>query len=212
MYLAVATRPDIAHAVSALSQFNTCFGQVHWTAAERVLRYLKGSADLGLTYEQRRKSLIGYVDADWAGCVVDRRSYTGYTFILANSAISWNSKKQRTVALSSTEAEYMGLAEASKEAIHLRNFLTELGFESISDAKVFNDNMGAQRLAENPIFHARSKHIDIRHHFVRETLRNKLIKLEHVSTEDVAADMLTKALTRPKHQRCVKLMGLKFLK
>ena len=74
MYLAVATRPDIAHAVSALSQFNTCFGQVHWTAAKRVLRYLKGSADLGLTYEQRRKSLIGYVDADWAGCVIDRRS------------------------------------------------------------------------------------------------------------------------------------------
>ena len=88
----------------------------------------------------------------------------------------------------------MGLTEASKEVVHLRNFLTELGSESLSDAKVFNDNMGAQRLAENPIFHARSKHIDIRHQFVRETMQNKQIKLEHISTEYMAADILTKPL------------------
>ena len=208
MYLAIATRPDIAYAVSALSQFNTCFGETHWTAAKRVLRYLKGSAELGLVFEPGAESLKGYVDADWASCSMDRRSYTGYTFILGNGAVSWESKKQRTVALSSTEAEYMGLAEAAKETMHLREFLKELGFENLANATVLNDNMGAKRLAENPIFHARTKHIDVRHHFVREALQKKQLKLEHVSTDDMVADMLTKALPRPKHQRCLNMLGL----
>ena len=156
MYLAVATRPDIAHAVSALNQFNNAFGKIHWTAAKRVLRYLKGTADLGLLLSPLKNSLKVYFDADWASCLVDRRSYTGYTFRLSNGTISWDSSKQRTVALSSTEAEYMALAEATKEAIHPRGFLSELGFRTLADVKLFNDNMGAKRLAENPTFHARS--------------------------------------------------------
>jgi Reverse transcriptase (RNA-dependent DNA polymerase)./Integrase core domain. len=208
MYLAVATRPDIAHAVSVLSQFNTCYGKVHWTAAKRVLRYLKGSNELGLIFDPGTESLKGYVDADWASCSMDRRSYTGYIFILGNGAISWDSKKQRTVALSSTEAEYMGLAEAAKETIHLQTFLEELGFENLSNSMVLNDNMGAQRLAENPIFHARTKHIDVRHHFVREAVQKKKLRLEHVSTDDMIADMLTKALPKTKHMRCLDMLGL----
>lgn len=208
MYLSVATRPDIAHAVSALSQFNTCFGQIHWTAAKRVLRYLKGSADLGLIFGPKTESIKGYVDSDWANCQIDRRSYTGYVFILSNGPISWESKKQRTVALSSTEAEYMGLAEAAKEAIYIGNFLKEMEFENLTDVRVLNDNMGAQRLSENPVFHARSKHIDTRHHFVRETLLTKQLKLEHISTDDMIADMMTKGLPRPKHRHCLEMIGL----
>lgn len=208
MYLAVATRPDIAHAVSALSQFNNCFGHIHWTVAKRVLRYLKGSDDLGLIFESRTESLKGYVDADWASCSMDRHSYTGFAFILGNGVISWDSKKQRTVALSSAEAEYVGLTEAVKEIIHLRRFLTELGFEKLADTRILNDNMGAQRLAENPVFHSRSKHIDIRHHFVRDAWQNKLMKLEHVSTDDIAANIFTKGLPRPKHRRGVEMLGL----
>lgn len=161
MYLGVATRPDIAHVVSALSQFNSSFGQTHWTTAKRVLRYLKGTINLGLSYQSSEGQLEGFVDADWASCLVDRKSYTGYVFTLNNGAISWNSCKQRTVALSSTEAEYMGLTEITKEAIYLRGFLLELGFRGPEAVKISNDNMGALKLTENPVYHARSKHIDV---------------------------------------------------
>ena len=102
----------------------------------------------------------------------------------------------------------MTLAEATKEAIHLRGFLSELGFGTLADVKLFKDNMGAKRLAENPIFHARSKHIDVRHHFVRDALKKKLVELEHVSTDDMIADVLTKGLPGPKNQQFIKLLGL----
>lgn len=157
MYLAVSTRPDIARAVSSLSQFNNRYGHSHWLVAKRVLRYLKETVDAGIVFKPTRNSLTGYVDADWAGCPVDRRSYTGYVFML-NGVISWDSKKQKTVALSSMKAEYMGLTKATKESIYLCKFIKQLGFGRNAPVKIFNDNMGALRLAENPIFHARSKH------------------------------------------------------
>lgn len=105
MYLAVCTRPDIAHAASVLSQFNNCHSETHWKAAKRVLRYLKGTMDYNIVYEKSSLSVTGYVDADWASNQLDRRSYTGYVFRVGNSAVSWESRKQRTVALSSTESE-----------------------------------------------------------------------------------------------------------
>lgn len=105
----------------------------------------------------------------------------------------------------------MALTEATKEAIHLRSFLTELGFDKLSCVQIFTDNMGSQRLAENPMYHARTKHIHVRHHFVRDVLKNKIITLDHVSTDDMTADILTKGLAKPKHQRFVNLLGLKEL-
>lgn len=140
---------------------------------------------------------------------MDRRSCTGYAFLLGVGPVSWDSKKQKTVALSSTEAEYMALSEATKEAIYLNEFLVELGFEGLSGGVLFNDNIGAKKLAENPTYHARSKYIDIRHHFVREALKNRKISVHHLSTEDMPADMMTKALSKGKHSRCLKLCGLK---
>ena len=208
MYLAVATRPDIAFSVSALSQFNTNYRQIHWSAAKRVLRYLKGTMNLGLVFESNNDLLKGYVDADWASCLNDRRSYTGFVFVLGTGPVSWDVKKQRTVTLSSTESEYMTLAEAEKEAIALRGFLEELGFGNLAEVIIYNDNLGANKLAENPVFHARSKHIDVRHHFVRQTLKENLISIEHVSTEDMGADMLTKGLPGPKHKKCLELLAL----
>jgi len=160
MYLAVSTRPDIAHAVSYLSQFNEDFDKDHWTAAKRVLKYLKGTINFGIEFNQNPSTLTGFVDSDWGGCAVDRRSYTGYVFLLNGGPISWDSKKQRTVALSSTEAEYMALSEATKKAIYLNEFLIELGFKEMTDRVLFNDNIGAKKLAENTTFHARSKHIE----------------------------------------------------
>ncbi|XP_053996974.1 uncharacterized protein LOC128886291 [Hylaeus anthracinus] len=198
-YLSTATRPDIAHAANVLSQYNTCFGEVHWTAAKRVLRYLKETMDLGISYQRKNESLVGYADADWRGCQHDRRSHTGYAFILGGEAISWESWKQKTVALSSTEAEYMSLSEATKEAIYLRKLLTDFGLEELPVIKLFGDNQSALRLAEDPVFHNRTKHIDIRHHFVRDAVRNNLVTLEYAPSDRMAADVLTKALSGPKH-------------
>ena len=208
MYVAIGTRPDITHAVNSLSQFNGCHRKVHWIAAKRILRYLKGTIDLKLVYRKDNENLRGYVDADWGNCIVDRRFYTGSTFILSGAAISWESRKQRTVALSSIEAEYMSITDAAKEAIHLTKFLNELGFSQLANAELFNDNQGAGKLAENPIFHSRSKHIDIRHHFIRDVLATQPLKLSYLPTEKMIADVLTKPLMASKHIFCFRELGL----
>ena len=208
-YLSTTTRPDISFAVSYLGQFNERFDRSHWNAAKRVLRYLKGTKDYGITYSKESTPLKGYVDADWGNSIIDRKSFTGYAFILSGGPITWNSKKQRTVALSSTEAEYMALNEAVKESIHLKRLLIEINCQELAETTIFCDNHGALKLAENPVFHKRSKHIDIRYHFVREVLKAGELKLNHVPTENMLADLMTKALPRPKHLTCVN--GLKLV-
>lgn len=161
--------------------------------------------DLGLTFSPSKNPLKGYADADRANCLVDRRSCTGYTFMLNSGTKYWDSTMQR---ISSTEAEYMALTEATKEAIHIQGFFSELEFDEVADVKMFNDKMGAQCLAENPKFYAKNKHIDVRHRFVCDALRNKLLKLEHVSTDNMIADVITKGLPGNKYQQFVKLLGL----
>ena len=176
-YLSVSTRPDISHIVSVLSQFNNRHGDQHWIAAKRVLRYLKETINHGIIYSKNNQQIKGFVDADWANCQMDRRSYTGFAYILNNGAICWESKKQRTVALSSTEAEYMALTEPTKESMYLRNFLLELGLEGFDKICINIDNRSALMLTKNAVYHAQSKHIDIRHHFVREVLKEKYINI-----------------------------------
>ncbi|GJQ86994.1 hypothetical protein Trydic_g12578 [Trypoxylus dichotomus] len=124
------------------------------------------------------------------------------------AAISWESKKQPAVALSATEAECTGLTEVAKEAIYLRRFLIELGVERLADAKVYNDNLSALRLAEILIYHVRSKHIDVRHHFVRDVLKSGQLEVLHIGTNDIIADVLTKGLPRTKRKKCVESLGL----
>lgn len=208
MYAATGTRPDIAHAVGTLSQFSSRPGKKHWAAAKRVLRYLKGTAHYALTYSKDNEALRGYVDADWANCDIDRRSFTGSTFIFAGAAISWESRKQRTVALSTTEAEYMAISDAMKEALHLLNFLKQLGIADDLHITLFNDNQGAGKLANNHMFHSRTKHIDVRHHFVRDVLQTKPIQLTYLSTDEMIADILTKGLPAMKHNTCLQGLGL----
>jgi hypothetical protein len=208
MYVAVGTRPDVSHAVSVLSQFSNCYRKKHCTAAKRVLRYLKGTIDKKLIYRKNQDNLTCYVDADWANCEIDRRSYTGSTFILSGAAFSWESRKQRTVALSSTEAEYMALSDASKEAVFLIGYLKELGFQSLANVVVFNDNQGAGKLTENSVYHARSKHIDVRYHFIRDAVKKHPIKILYLPTEEMIADVLTKALPKENHDRCILGLGL----
>lgn len=207
MYVAICSRPDIMHVVSVFSQYNNCYEEKHWQAAKRVLRYLKGTLNCHLTYKKTGKMLKGYVDSDWGGCIADRRSYTGFCFIFGGAAISWESRKQRTVALSTIEAEYMAMSEAAKEAIFLRFLLGEI-LDQKYCISLLNDNQSAQSLSLNTICNNRTKHIDMRHHFIREKVDSGEINFKYIETEKMVADVLTKALKNSKHTYCVKEMGV----
>lgn len=209
MYLAVATRPDIAHAVSVLSQFNDCNTAIHYAAAKRVLRYLKGTVNYGIVFQKSGDPAQLYVDADWGKCQMDRRSYSGYVMTLSGGPISWKSQKQRTVALSSTEAEYMALAETTKEGIYICKFLKELGLDKFTKLSIYNDNIGAQHLAKNHVVHPRTKHIDIRFHFVRDAIKRYNFILNYMSSAQMPADVLTKPLVKTKHYFCIDTIGIK---
>lgn len=199
MYLCVLTRPDISFAVSFMSQYNNCFDNEHWNYAKRILKYLKGTKHYCMTFNRSVNfNLTGFVDADWANNVLDRKSYTGFCFKLGNCLISWESRKQNTVALSSTEAEYMALSEASKEAMYLRNLICELTGD-LKCITIFNDNQSAIKLSANPVFNKRSKHIDVRHHFVREAVASGFISVKYLQTTQMPADILTKSLCSAKH-------------
>ncbi|KAG3097372.1 Retrovirus-related Pol polyprotein from transposon TNT 1-94 [Phytophthora idaei] len=197
MYPMVATRPDLAAAVGVLSQFAADPCPTHWQALKRVLRYLQATPTHGLEFSREDSfGVCGYSDADWAGDIESRRSTSGYAFMMNGGCISWRSKKQRTVALSSTEAEYMALSEATQEAVWLKVFLCELGEMASDEAiKIYEDNQGSIALAKNPEFHKRTKHIDIRYHFVREKVEDSQVVLQYVSTIDMLADIMTKAIT-----------------
>lgn len=207
MYLSVLTRPDISFCVSYLSQFNKCHTDVHWNYAKRILRYLKRTKTYCLKFVKGTAELVGYVDADWASNTYDRKSYTGFCFKMSGSAISWESKKQRTVALSSMESEYMAIAEACKEAMYLRLLLCEVT-GSLNTVLLYNDSQSAQKLVANYVCHRKSKHIDIRYHFIKDAVSNKVIQLEYLPTTDMPADVLTKALCPVKHNRCIQGLGL----
>jgi hypothetical protein len=194
MYLSVCTRPDIAFAVGALARFMSKPTSVHWQAAKGVLRYLAGSTQCGITYGTNTgDGLLGYCDADYAGDVDTRRSTTGYVFILHGGAVTWCSKRQPTIAVSTTEAEYMAAAHAVKEGLWLRKLLGDLSMH-IDTVAVFADNQSAIKLLRNPISSMRSKHIDVMHHFARERVMRKEVAFSYVSTQSMVADVFTKAL------------------
>ena len=196
LYAAMITRPDIGYAVQALSRHLQSTGPEHVTAAKRVLRYLKGTRTLGIVYspdQEQDLCYVGYSDADWGGDPDTRRSTSAYLFMASGGAISWSSRLQQTVALSSTEAEYMALCEAVKEAIHIRKLFQDLGCNK-GPSIIYEDNQGSIALSENPVHHKRTKHIDIKYHFVREKVDNKEVILKYIPTEHQLADLLTKAL------------------
>src|SRR5205814_4744190 len=213
MFAACVTRPDITCAVGQLSQFLNNPSSKHMAAAKRVLRYLKGTTTFGITYCPPPMRLTGYSDANWAGDIDNRRSTTGYVVMINNGAVAWRSQLQPTVALATMEAEYMALTEATKELIWIRNLLMELGYinnktDTKSPTDLYSDNQSAIALAKNPVSHARAKHIDIRHHFIREAIQDKIIWVQYIPTAEMTADSLTKALSREKHQKCAARMGM----
>ena len=215
MFAACVTRLDIMCVVGQLSQFFNNPSSKHMSAAKRVLRYLQGTPTLGITYRPPPLRLQGYSDADWAGDTDTRRSMTGYIVMLNNGAIAWKSRRQPTVALSTMEAEYMALTEATKESKWIQTLLAELGCSNNNNNSVdepptdlFSDNQSALALAKNPLSHARAKHIDLCHHFIREAIQDKIIWVQYIPTTEMTADSLTKAFGREKHEKCTARMGM----
>ncbi|KAJ3488832.1 hypothetical protein NLI96_g2539 [Meripilus lineatus] len=228
IWISVISRPDIAFAASHLAQFNANPGHAHWVAAKRVLRYLAATRDLRLvlglegvlpigagdtadmTSPESIQILSGYSDSDWGRDIDDRRSISGYVFRIGGSTIAWNSRKQTTVAASSTEAEYMALAHASKQGLWLRQLLIEIGVDYLQDTPVtlHVDNKGAIDLAKDNRNNNRTKHIDIRHHFVRERIADGTFILKHCASGDMVADGLTKPLATELHTKFVDTIGL----
>ena len=197
-YLTV-TRPDISFAVSVVSQFLNSPCQEHWDAVIRILKYIKGAPGKGLIYENRgHTQIVGYSDADWAGSPIDRRSTSGYCVLVGGNLISWKSKKQSVVARSSAEAEYRAMALVICELIWLKQLLKELQFEEATQMTLICDNQAALHIASNPVFHERTKHIEIDCHFVREKIESGDITTSFVNSNDQLADVFTKSLRGPR--------------
>ncbi|KAE8697282.1 omega-6 fatty acid desaturase, endoplasmic reticulum isozyme 1 [Hibiscus syriacus] len=191
MYAMVCTRPDIAQAVGAVSRYMNNPSKVHWEAVKWILRYLRGTTNKALCFKGGDTILTGYVDADLAGNVDIRRSTTGYIYTLGGTAVSWVSQLQKIVALSTTKAEYVVVTEASKEMVWLQSFLEELDKKQENNV-LYCDSQSVIHLAKNLSFHSKTKHIQLRYHFIRSLLEDEILKLEKISGAQNPADMLTK--------------------
>jgi len=215
MYLMVGTRPDLAFAVGKTSRFVSCYGKEHWAAIKRVLRYVKGSMDKGLVFDKNSSCVLpGFTDAERAGDHETRRSTTGFTFIFGGAAGSLGFKLRKTVALSTMEAQYMALCEASKEAVWLNKLVQSVATEGLRTAisgrpiNIKVDSSGCIDFSKNPVEHKRTKNIDIRYRFVREAITTEKVTLEHCAADDMVADPMTKELGKTKHDQHVEDMGL----
>jgi hypothetical protein len=193
----VNTRPDLAYSVGYISRFMEKPTTEHLAAVKRVLRYIAGTLHFGCHYKRKKKAqLVGYSDSELAGDVDTRKSTTGVVFFLDGNVITWQSQKQRIVALSSCEAEYIAAATASCQGVWLARLLAELKGEEASTFSLKIDNESAIALSRNPVFHDRSKHIDVRFHYIRECVEENRVQLQSIGTVEQLADILTKALGR----------------
>jgi hypothetical protein len=200
MYATIGTRPDICFAVQTVSRFNGKPGLAHWEAVKRIFRYLKGTRDLWLAYGGHRKELVGYADAD-GSMSEDRRAISGYAFMINGGAVSWSAKRQEIISLSTTESEYIAATYAAKEALWLRQIILQIFGISLDATTLFSDNQSAIALTKEHQYHARTKHIDVRFHFIRWIIEDGKLRLIYCPTEEMVADVLTKALvsTKVKH-------------
>jgi Reverse transcriptase (RNA-dependent DNA polymerase) len=209
MYAAMFTRPDLVQAVQSHIRHLQAVTHEHMKALKRTLRYVRATLSLGLKFGGKNSQgleLYAYSDSDWANDVETRRSTTGYVCMLNGAVVSVGSKLQATVALSSTEAEYMALCAATQDVVYMRRLLEELGVKQKGSTIIFEDNQGCIALAENPVHHQRTKHIDVRYHFIRERVESGEIKIVYVPTSEQVADILTKPLAKVKFEKFRTLM------
>lgn len=202
-------RPDISFSVQMLSQYLHAPRVKHMVALTRVLRYLKWTAGHGLFFPSGNPlHLRMYSDSDWAGDANDRKSVGAYSLLLGDVAVSWRSKKQQVTSRSSAEAEYRALADASCEVIWFLNLLTELKVGFRQPVPLFCDNKAAVDLTANPVYHARTKHIELDCHFIREKIKNGIVVVHQIPTLQNTADIFTKGLGKVLHWRCSSNLGL----
>jgi hypothetical protein len=207
IYLTI-TRPDIAYAVSLVSQFMHAPTILHLSIVKRILRYLKGSIGRGIVMAKNGHTQItGYSNSDWAGNAIDRKSTIGYCMFVGGNLVSWHSKKQHVIACSSAEAEYRAMASAACELIWLKGLLSELGFPSSIPITLFCDNQAAMHIAANPVFHERTKHIEVDCHFIRQQVQSQIIQTHYVRSHDQLADVFTKSLTSAHFHRLLSKLG-----
>lgn len=203
LYLAKNTRPDILYAVILLARFTANPRRRHWEGVKRVLRYLKGTENFGLYYQCTNSKIVAYTDADWGNDREDRKSYTGVMVMFGSAPVLFISRKQPTVALSTTEAEFIAASETLKELIWLKSLLFELNVE-VETPVLRIDSQTAIRLVKNPEFHRRTKHIDIKYNFIRDRYGAGEFTLEYTPTENQLADFLTKPLSREVFARLIR--------
>lgn len=206
-YLAVSTRPDIADTCSQLAKYIQNPGPDHWKAVTHLYQYLKGTCDLKLHLGGTAERTVGYSDADGMS-TEGRKAISSYVYLINDGTVSWSSKQQNLVTLSTTESEYVGLTHATKEAIWICSFLMEVLGIPDDPLLLYSDNQSAIALAKDDQFHAHTKHIDIRFHFIRYAIAEGKIQLEYCPTEDMVADILTKALPSMKVKHFASSMGL----
>lgn len=204
-----ATRPDLIYSVNLVSRYMESPSEQHLAAAKRILRYVQGTVGFGIQYRHGGdEKLIGYVDSDYAGDEDDRRSTSGYTFLFGDGAVSWSSKKQPIVTLSTTKVEYVAAASGACQAVWLRNVLMDIGCDQEKGTVILCDNSSTIKLAKNHVLHGRSKHIHVRYHFIRELVNEEVISLEYCTTQEQVSDIMTKPVKLDVFERLREKMGV----
>ncbi|XP_062074786.1 secreted RxLR effector protein 161-like [Humulus lupulus] len=210
MYLMVCTRPDLAYAISVLSKYMANPGKEHWEAMKWVFRYLLGSTETGLKFTKKLNCTLieGYSDADYAGDKDNRKSTSAYFFLVEGNCVSWRVQLQPVVALSTTESEYVAVTEAIKEAIWIKGLMEELSLLR-EKSTVYSDNQSCIHLCKNPVFHDRTKHVEIKYHFIRDQVTQEVVNIEKVPTEDNPIDMGTKVSVKEDNNTTIRVRTLR---
>lgn len=203
------SRPDISYSVQQLSQFMACPREPHWKAALHLVRYLKGTSDMGLFYSRESTtSLTAYSDADWGACDFSGRSLTGWCIFLGKSLVSWKTKKQKTVSKSSTESEFRSMSQTTSEIVWVEGVLAALHCTIPKPIPLFCDNQAANHIAHDPVLHERTKHLKLDCFYVRENIEDGFISTHHIKSSLQLADIMTKSLPEQQHQFLSLKLGL----
>ena len=209
MWGQLATRPDLLFTVSLLSQFQNDPGTEHWKALMHIIRYIWNTLDYGLTYwRDADLTPTAFVDSDYSGCRDTWRSTSGYVFTMAGTPVSWSSKQQTSVALSTVEAEYVAMSWCAQQMVWMQVWLDEVGIEYVTPGLIKGDNQGVVALTKNTKDHGKVKHIDIRHHYIHELVSSNHITIEHILSTNDVADLFTKPLSRDNHHRLLQMLNV----